>query len=54
MKKLKQVWVTPDTHKRAKTIAAQQGCSIADAIAKALGENAKDNEKKVGSYGLFK
>ena len=54
MRKYKRVYVSPETHKRVKTIAAQKGCSIAEAIAKALGNNATEAEKKVNNYGFFK
>lgn len=54
MKQYKRVYVTPETHKKAKTIAAKDGCSIAEAIARALGNNAKEEEKMSKNYGLFK
>lgn len=54
MTRYKRIYVSPECHKKARELAAQQGLTIADAIANALGENAKDTEKKVKSYGLFK
>ena len=54
MKRLKQVWVSPEVHQAARKKAANEGCTIAEAIARALGHNAKDCKKKVNNYGLFK
>ena len=54
MKKYKPLWVSEETHKNAKKAAAEDGCTISEAIAKALGSNSIEERKKVKQYGLFR
>ena len=54
MKRYKTIKVSEDFWKQAKLKAVSKNCSIINYLDSTLAEDAKDTEKKVKTYGLFK